>query len=208
MGGGGCELLFSAQGKENKFNKKILNKEEQKTKVNITTPLECCDSSLLFWICSRDPLVVTRCTSNVLFQMAPDGERGLPFPSCKLSRMQALTWVVGRPKTLIIKSVGTAVGLNSVVPRKRAGGFLDCTNHRTRLRLDWEEWVDGAWLSQNLGVAWEASCQFWYHLGKVAPLTCPSRTPTTGNMSIQKKKKKNCPWRRHNSVGVDIYTVF
>lgn len=127
---------FSQQRPENKFYKKILNKEGQKTKVNITTPLECRDSSLLFWICSRDPLVVTTCTSNVLFQMSPDGERGLPFPLCKLSRMQALTRVVGRPKTLIIKSTGTAVGLNSLVPRKRAGGFLDCANQRTRLRLD------------------------------------------------------------------------
>lgn len=43
-GGEGCELLFPTLGEENKFNKKILNKEGQKTKVNTTTFLECQDS--------------------------------------------------------------------------------------------------------------------------------------------------------------------
>lgn len=50
IGGEGCELLFPTPGKENKFNKKILNKEGQKTKVNTTIFLECQDSGSFFWI--------------------------------------------------------------------------------------------------------------------------------------------------------------
>ena len=37
IGGEGCELLFPTSGKENKFNKKTLNVEGQKTMVNNTT---------------------------------------------------------------------------------------------------------------------------------------------------------------------------
>lgn len=70
---------FQHRGKENKLNKKILNKEGQKTKVNTTTFLECHDSGLLFRIYSQAALLVTRCISTVSFPTVPAWKRGLPF---------------------------------------------------------------------------------------------------------------------------------
>lgn len=67
----GTHELLTTQGKEDTLNKKILNKEGQKSKANSTTSLEGYDCGLLFWIYSQASSVVTRCISTSFFQRVP-----------------------------------------------------------------------------------------------------------------------------------------
>lgn len=76
-------------------------------------------------------------------------------------------------KTLITKSVRTALGWNSLVPSTEpAGGSLDCENHRTTFLVSRSGSESMLPISK-------------HDLGQAALLTCTSSTPSTTNMSMQ-----------------------